>query len=267
MNLKNPYRCVIIQNGDYMFADEKCVGFEIIDILRFRRKSIKYYTPKRDFAVISCRLFGESNFMTDNLIVHASPMEFVIIPAMCDYTQESTDEEIVCVHVRGDAFVNEITSFYSDSPKIAQLFLLAHKYWTKKGRGYVYICKSLVYNILYELINSGENNEASFISPSLEYIHAHFSDVDFDISDAIEKSFLSSAYFRRVFKNRYGMTPVTYVTKLRIDYAKSLIMTNGFSLKEISYMCGFKEEKYFFAVFKKLTGTTPSGWAESHIFE
>jgi YesN/AraC family two-component response regulator len=59
------------------------------------------------------------------------------------------------------------------------------------------------------------------------------------------------------FKAETGMTVVEYLTKVRIDASKRLLMT---SLKaaEICTLVGFDDPYYFSRVFKKLVGTPPS---------
>lgn len=65
-------------------------------------------------------------------------------------------------------------------------------------------------------------------------------------------------YFSELFKKTFKMSPVRFVTKLRIDYAKELLVTNRYSVSEIVETCGFSNAYYFSNVFKKQTGFSPS---------
>ncbi|WP_188456608.1 response regulator [Virgibacillus oceani] len=62
---------------------------------------------------------------------------------------------------------------------------------------------------------------------------------------------LSPNYFSNMFKREFGSTFIDYVTKVRLQKAKELIEGNNYSLKEISYMIGYKDPNYFSRVFKK----------------
>jgi len=61
---------------------------------------------------------------------------------------------------------------------------------------------------------------------------------------------LSPNYFSSLFREEFGVTFIDYVTKIRMDKAKELIIKNNYSLKEISFMVGYKDPNYFSRVFK-----------------
>src|SRR5690625_7613591 len=61
---------------------------------------------------------------------------------------------------------------------------------------------------------------------------------------------LSPNYFSSLFREEFGGTFIDYVTKMRMDKAKELIIKNNYSLKEISFMVGYKNPNYFSRVFK-----------------
>ena len=61
------------------------------------------------------------------------------------------------------------------------------------------------------------------------------------------------------------MSPVRFVTKMRIDYAKELLAANRRSVSEIAEMCGFSNAYYFSNVFKKQTGFSPSQYPIDNI--
>ncbi|MBE6546203.1 MAG: helix-turn-helix domain-containing protein [Ruminococcaceae bacterium] len=65
-----------------------------------------------------------------------------------------------------------------------------------------------------------------------------------------------------IFGGSYGITPGQFLTERRIDYAKALLATHMYSMRQIAAMSGFAEEKYFYATFKRVCGTTPTGWKQ-----
>ena len=56
------------------------------------------------------------------------------------------------------------------------------------------------------------------------------------------------------------MSPVRFVTKMKVDYAKELLVTNRYSIKQIAEMSGFEDASYFSKVFKKRTGFSPKNY-------
>ena len=94
------------------------------------------------------------------------------------------------------------------------------------------------------------------IAEAKKYIDLHFRETD--IQSAANKTGLSRRRFNDLFKKQYGITPGHYLTSLKIDAAKSLLVENGLSVKSIAELCGFEDHYYFCKVFKEMTGSTPT---------
>jgi len=81
------------------------------------------------------------------------------------------------------------------------------------------------------------------------------------LSDLAEEAHLSKFHFSRLFKTHVGMSPKQFVTKMRIETAKSLLMKNDVSISSVATTVGFNDPGNFERHFKKLTGVTPSSFA------
>ncbi len=73
---------------------------------------------------------------------------------------------------------------------------------------------------------------------------------------------MSQASLRRLFKETFGVSPITYKNNLRIKMACSLIKSGAYSISEISEILGFEDIYAFSHAFKKATGVTPSGYRD-----
>ncbi|MBC8107084.1 MAG: helix-turn-helix transcriptional regulator [Anaerolineae bacterium] len=82
------------------------------------------------------------------------------------------------------------------------------------------------------------------------------------IPDLAAASGLSQSHFRQRFHKETGFTPSDYLTRRRILRAKQLLQGKRLSITEIAFRLGFQSSPYFAAVFKKLTGMTPSEYRE-----
>ena len=98
-----------------------------------------------------------------------------------------------------------------------------------------------------------------------EYIMAHYME-SISLEDIAELVKLSPNYFSNLFKEEFGETYIEFLTKIRMEQAKELIGENIYSLKEISYMVGYKDPNYFSRVFKRYYHTSPKHFQDS-IFE
>ncbi|MFB5196587.1 response regulator [Neobacillus sp. KR4-4] len=90
-----------------------------------------------------------------------------------------------------------------------------------------------------------------------EYIEIHYAD-SLTLEQVAEYVELSPFYFSKLFKDRFGMTFIDYLTEIRIKHAKAEMVDPGKSLKEICYSIGYKDPNYFSRVFKKHTGLSPT---------
>ena len=154
--------------------------------------------------------------------------------------------------------MDEIQVFkVEDCEKYKQLFLKALKLKFETGVGCNYKITSVVYEIFSELtrdVGFTSDLKDNRIIESTEYMRQNFWDPELSIEDLARKINVSPAFFRREFNRIYGTSPKAYLDTLRIQYAKSLLETDYFSQKEISYRCGFSDVSYFRTVFKRKIG-------------
>ena len=60
------------------------------------------------------------------------------------------------------------------------------------------------------------------------------------------------------------MTPVEYINMCRVTKAKALLVESSCSIDEIVKRCGFNNNSYFFRIFKKYVGATPSLYRKTY---
>lgn len=80
------------------------------------------------------------------------------------------------------------------------------------------------------------------------------------LTEVAEHVGYSTSYFSRQFHQLYGMTYKEYLRKLKLGYAKKLLMAGDMSVDEISNNSGYETLQSFLADFKKTYGETPSSF-------
>lgn len=68
---------------------------------------------------------------------------------------------------------------------------------------------------------------------------------------------MSTSYFSSIFSKEMGKTFVEYLTEIRMDRAKELLMCSSMKTSEIGYEVGYKDPHYFSYIFKKTQNCTP----------
>ena len=92
-----------------------------------------------------------------------------------------------------------------------------------------------------------------------QYIDQHYAQ-PITVEDMAGEAFYSKFHFIRLFKTMYGVTPYQYLRSFRVEKAKKLLL-KGQSATVACNAVGFDSASSFAALFRKATGTSPSGFA------
>ncbi|MGE8203371.1 response regulator [Heyndrickxia sp. NPDC080065] len=102
-------------------------------------------------------------------------------------------------------------------------------------------------------------NHKSYLQKAKEYIETNY-EKNITLEEVAEYVDLSPFHFTKMFKEKFGLTFIDYLTDLRIEKAKNEILHTNKSLKEICFSVGYKDPNYFSRVFKKKTGVSPTSY-------
>ena len=98
-------------------------------------------------------------------------------------------------------------------------------------------------------------------------IRRNYSRTDYALDEVIRGMPFHYDYLRKLFKKEMGMSPLEYMTELRMKTAEKLLTamwTNEYTVSEIAQMCGYDDALYFSRVFKKYYGCSPSNFSKKH---
>jgi AraC-like DNA-binding protein/ligand-binding sensor protein len=101
------------------------------------------------------------------------------------------------------------------------------------------------------------HSEPPVIARARAYIFEHLSE-DLSLGQVAKAVNASSFYFCKLFKKSVGINFIDYISNLRIDKAKNLLLNPNCLVSEIAFEVGFQSLTHFNRVFKKLTGVSPS---------
>ena len=118
------------------------------------------------------------------------------------------------------------------------------------------------YSIILELLRSCDekyipDSKRQKIAPAVEYITHHYDEsITNDTLAAV--SGMSTVYFRKLFTEVMGVSPISYARQMRIEKAKEMLRSDYGSLTDVAYTLGYPSLYDFSRDFKKHTGVSPS---------
>lgn len=77
------------------------------------------------------------------------------------------------------------------------------------------------------------------------------------VSRFAEESHISVSAFRSLFRKQYGISPVKYRNRLRVERAKELLADGTHTVSEVAYACGFENVGYFCRYYRDTVGEAP----------
>ncbi len=108
-----------------------------------------------------------------------------------------------------------------------------------------------------------DTKHSEIIKRVMEYIRKHLSE-KITLNDVSNYVNFSVSYLSRIFKEETGENISTYINRMRVEQAKTLLLNPKYSLVEVTGMLGFEDQSYFNKVFKKMCGITPGKYREKH---
>ena len=112
---------------------------------------------------------------------------------------------------------------------------------------------SIVSEILVIVSNVYEKRSKVLIQNAKKYIENNYN-MQLSYKDVAREIFISPSYFLNLFKQEMGFTFVDYLTSVRINKAKELLLTTELNITEIAFDLGFNNSNYFSNIFKKTVG-------------
>lgn len=91
----------------------------------------------------------------------------------------------------------------------------------------------------------------------VQYMQKHLAE-EISLNVLAEQFHLSAQYISQLFKNEIGVNFLAYLTNIRMEKAKKLLLSSSLSIGEISEKSGYGDYRVFTKVFKKTEGVTPS---------
>lgn len=212
------------------------------------------------------KISGEVNYHFKDTTLHFTPGCICYFPKGSDFNIEN----IVlgeCIAVNFQTYDSlDIPPFCISLDKNNQMKTVFQKLeilWHKRKCDFSYDILSEVYKIadyIQESLKESmqENKAYKNISEIAAFLQENFTDPDLKISDVCNKFSVSVSSARENFSKMFGMSPKRYLTTLRINFAKNLLLESDLTISQIAEKSGFEDTFYFSRCFSKECGCCPT---------
>lgn len=231
-------------------------------------------------------LKGAGEIIIDEKVTRLKPgyAFFVNIPSHHRYYLPEDSERWEFVHIT--LFGSEATTIFEEITKEkghifnlerdAVPIQLIFNFYAKTVRGEIndeYKASSYAYTFLMELqrylLNMSDFDQLKRPDPvvkSIHFIEHHYAQ-PMTLDDIVESAGISKYYFSRLFHKTMHISPLSYVTKIRLEKAIELFKDTQLTIEEISQMVGFSSGNYFNKVFRSVIGISPGRYRARKSFD
>lgn len=112
---------------------------------------------------------------------------------------------------------------------------------------------------LFERAVSGaeEKEQSKTILQLTRYLQEHLAE-ELGLQILADAFHLSAPYISQLFKSEIGVNFLSYLTNIRMERAKKLLVSTDLPIAEVSQKAGYPDYRVFAKAFKKAEGVTPS---------
>jgi len=115
----------------------------------------------------------------------------------------------------------------------------------------------LTHEIIRTILGFGANNTQTIQNQKLNIVIQHInSNYEKELS-LDDLATLSKSHFLKLFSASLDMTPMAYLTHIRLQNAKKMLLSHKLTITDISRQCGFNSPSYFSKIFKNSYNETP----------
>ncbi|MFS0862024.1 response regulator [Fredinandcohnia sp. 179-A 10B2 NHS] len=83
-------------------------------------------------------------------------------------------------------------------------------------------------------------------------------DQELTLNTVAEHFFYNPSYLSRLFKTKLNKNYMTFVSEIRVQFAKECLSQSRYSVTDVSKLCGYKSYKHFVKIFKSVSQLTPT---------
>jgi AraC-like DNA-binding protein len=148
----------------------------------------------------------------------------------------------------------------ADAQKVRAAYMATPVVSSKKFQSITYLLSTFAEHLSAkgnQIAMQRSSAEPPAITKARQYIEENFAE-DISLGMVASAVHTSTFYFCKLFKRSTGVNFTEYVSRVRTEKAKNLLLNHNLRISEIAYAVGFQSLTHFNRIFKKITGQSPS---------
>ena len=154
-------------------------------------------------------------------------------------------EDFICLQVGQDMGLDK------DFIKIANIF--EYKAWLKG-----------ILLDAFTTMQDASSKSNALIKKAQELIEKNIQNPQLSLEYIADELGISQKTLSRVFKNETGIKFIDYLTNLKLNYCRNLLISTNLKVEEISELMGYSTSQYFISRFKIMFGYTPYKYRQKY---
>ncbi len=246
-----------------MFFECESISFRLLGVVWLDQTNSRSSNIDRPHSSLSFRLEADTRIETaggQQLALGSGTLSYV--PAHLSYFRTAARDRMIVIDFETQDYSSgEFEVLVPEDPaRYEELFRQILHIWEEREPGYRFEAAAVLSRIFAAVYQDAHaaNTGRDRLYRAMRYIERAHLKPEFSLQQAAREACCSEPYFRRLFRQRYGVSPKQYVIGLRMQHAAELIRAGYHSLQEIAGLCGYEDYKYFSVEFKRAMGVSPS---------
>ncbi len=209
---------------------------------------------------------GDEQFSTYDLLFTTELFE---ITGIGKYDFSSLANSYLFYALFSDASIgeNSLNLIRSETKDFSGLFSKIYEEYTGRKSGFMNMLRAYLIELITLIFREIDKKtrrditkeQREVVSKAIDYMKHNYN-TKINLDNIVSDIFLSKNYFRQLFKSTTGMSVTDFIQRTRIEEACRLLLSTDRTVFDIAGDCGFTDMKFFYKIFKKITGKTPGDY-------
>jgi len=154
-------------------------------------------------------------------------------------------------------------TYLRDTDPLEKHFRTACRAWKEQRPEAALLARHCLYEAVLGVLRAEargylSSDRAALLIPAEGILQKRYTDPDLQVRELAAACGISEVYFRRLFREKYGVSPHEQLARRRVTYAAQLLESGQFSVEEAALLSGFSEPCHFSREFRRRMGRSPA---------